>query len=219
MLRRFFATGIRASKESLRVLDEAMTIPKMPAFVRSTIGTNAADILRESGAIPGVLYGDDGKGNKEKILIAVPRSEVIRYINKLNVSLECTVFDLMLENQVVRVFPRQLQCHPTTEVPIALNFLRYNQVKGTRIEIPLEVYNLEKNVELKLGNLLNIPRKYIQVKAFGDIIPKTVLCNLEKLTFGKPLKVTDLELDLKAYKVDPLIMNSIIASIPTKKKV
>ena len=219
MLSRFFSSSIPTTKEVFHYLDKGAVIPKLPAIIRTTTGTNASNRLRSSGVIPGIVYGDDGKGNKEEILVGVPQNELIRYLNKYKVSLECTVFDLMVEDKTIRVFPRQLQCDPLTELPISLNFLRYDQVHGTNIEIPVETYNRDKNVELKLGNLLNTPLKYVSVKAFGNQIPSTIQCDLSKLVFGKPMKVRDLDIDSKSYQVNPAMLDVIVASIPKKKKV
>ncbi len=112
MLSRFFSSSIPTTKEVFHYLDKGAVIPKLPAIIRTTTGTNASNRLRSSGVIPGIVYGDDGKGNKEEILVGVPQNELIRYLNKYKVSLECTVFDLMVEDKTIRVFPRQLQCDP-----------------------------------------------------------------------------------------------------------
>ena len=60
-----------------------------------------------------MLYGDDGEGHKERVLIAVPTSEVDRFTTRLNLSLECTLFYLDVDGEKALVFPRQLSCHPS----------------------------------------------------------------------------------------------------------
>ena len=109
---RFFAKAV-TQREMFEVLDKKQTILTIPAFKREGDGSNYSKFLRENGAIPGVLYGSDGKGHDERVLIAVPTSEVDRFMTRLNLSFESTLFYLDVEGERTLVFPRQLSCHPS----------------------------------------------------------------------------------------------------------
>ena len=113
------ACGVRAfgkavtQKDIYATLSQQHSVLTIPAFKRESQGTNYSYYLRKNGAIPGVLYGDDGEGHKERVLIAVPTSEVDRFTTRLNLSLECTLFYLDVDGEKALVFPRQLSCHPS----------------------------------------------------------------------------------------------------------
>ena len=111
---RFFAKAVSQS-EIYQVLDKNHTIYTIPAFRRDRDGKNYSRFLRKNGAIPGVLYGPDGKGHDERVLVYVPMSEVDRFMTRLNLSFESTLFYLDVEGERTLVFPRQLSCHPGTE--------------------------------------------------------------------------------------------------------
>lgn len=110
---RFFARTVPQS-EIYRVLDDNHTIYTIPAFRRDRDGKNYSHFLRKNGAIPGVLYGPDGKGHDERVLIYVPAGEVDRFRTRLNLSFESTLFYLDVEGERTLVFPRQLSCHPSS---------------------------------------------------------------------------------------------------------
>ena len=101
-------------KSIFDTLNKSNIYPVIPAFRREKDGKNYSRFLRKNGAIPGVLYGSDGNGHDERILIAVPASEVDRFTKRLSLALECTLFELDLEGERILCFPRQLSCHPCT---------------------------------------------------------------------------------------------------------
>lgn len=101
-------------KSIFDTLNKSNIYPVIPAFRREKDGKNYSRFLRKNGAIPGVLYGSDGNGHDERILIAVPASEVDRFTKRLSLALECTLFELDLEGERILCFPRQLSCHPRT---------------------------------------------------------------------------------------------------------
>ena len=109
---RCFAKAV-TQREIFEVLNKKQTILTIPAFKREGDGSNYSKFLRENGAIPGVLYGPDGKGHDERVLIAVPTSEVDRFMTRLNLSFESTLFYLDVEGERTLVFPRHLSCHPS----------------------------------------------------------------------------------------------------------
>ena len=108
---RFFTNAV-TQREIFDTLEKEYTIHTIPAFRREGDGKNYSRFLRKNGAIPGVLYGPDGKGHDERVLVYVPTSEVDRFMTRLNLSFESTLFYLDVEGERTLVFPRQLSCHP-----------------------------------------------------------------------------------------------------------
>ena len=82
------------------VLVENHTIYTIPAFQRDRDGKNYSRFLRKNGAIPGVLYGPDGKGHDERALFYVSMNEVNRFMTRLILSFESTLSYLDIEGNV-----------------------------------------------------------------------------------------------------------------------
>ena len=118
---RSFAKAVSQS-EIYQVLDKNHTIYTIPAFRRDRDGKNYSRFLRKNGAIPGVLYGPDGKGHDERVLVYVPMSEVDRFMTRLNLSFESTLFYLDVEGERTLVFPRQLSCHPSSSFVVKVRY-------------------------------------------------------------------------------------------------
>ena len=108
---RGFAKAV-TQKSIYDTLNQNHVILTIHGFKRDQDGKNYSRKLRANGAIPGVLYGPDGKGNNERVLVAVPTSEVDRFRKRLNLSFESTLFYLDVDGEKTLVFPRQLSCHP-----------------------------------------------------------------------------------------------------------
>ena len=110
----------------------------------------------KNGAIP-LYYMVQMARDKMHALVYVQMSEVDRFMTRLNLSFESTLFYLDVEGERTLVFPRQLSCHPSSSfvvkvrysygAPESLNFIRMNFIKGTVVQIPIRYYNKDKNKE------------------------------------------------------------------------
>lgn len=226
---RGFAKAV-TQKSIYDILNKNHTILTIPAFRRDKDGSHYSKMLRANGAIPGILYGSDGKGNDKKVLIAVPTSEVDRFRKRLNLSFENTLFYLDVEGEKTLVFPRQLSCHPgiviciisfiVTERPENLNFIRMDTQKGTVVQIPIHYYNHDKNKEIKLGGFLSTATRFVDVRVNGNCryVPPFINCNIENLTHKRAFGVNDLEIDRNIFKPHPKMYNRVFASIAGKVK-
>ena len=230
------ASGLRLFSKSVTMksifdtLNSNHIYPVIPAIRRDRDGTNYSRFLRKNGAIPGVLYGSDGNGNDERILIAVPTNEVDRFIKRLNLSLECTLFHLDLEGERILCFPRQLSWHPgsvllvqlcvVTDRPENLNFIRLNQKTGTYVKIPIRYYNHQKNKEIKMGGFLSTATRFLDVRVKGNVtyVPPYINCNLENLTHKRAFGVDDLDFDRTKFSPHPKMFKRVFASISGKVK-
>ena len=117
---RFFAKAV-SQNEIYLVLVENHTIYTISAFQRDRDGKNYNRFLQEwSNSF--VLYGPDGKGHDERVLVYVPMSEVDRFMTRLNLSFESTLFYLDVEGERTLVFPRQLSCHPSSSFVVKVRY-------------------------------------------------------------------------------------------------
>eukprot|EP00596_Hydrurales_sp_CCMP1899_P010868 CAMPEP_0119043050 /NCGR_PEP_ID=MMETSP1177-20130426/16950_1 /TAXON_ID=2985 /ORGANISM="Ochromonas sp, Strain CCMP1899" /LENGTH=149 /DNA_ID=CAMNT_0007010291 /DNA_START=306 /DNA_END=758 /DNA_ORIENTATION=+ len=94
-------------------------------------------------------------------MIYVHLRDIEREIRARKTSLECTVFNLKLDDDTEHlVTPRQLQIHPLSDAPISLNFLKWNP--KIRMRIPLKYINADQSVDLRRGCFLMPINKYVE---------------------------------------------------------
>lgn len=190
--------------KAVQVFDKLNLRPIIPIWKRNKTGTNYSNLLRLGGAIPGILYGN----KKPKINIAMPQNEIIRYFEKLPISLENTLFDLLIDNTKELAIPRDLCCNPVTEIPLSLNFMRHDPERGSHVFIPIRYYNIEKNDEIRQYGYVYSIHRYFECYAYGEYIPPEILCDVTNFKIGKHIKARDLDLPdniepvNRFYKVD-----------------
>ena len=95
-----------------------------------------------------------------------------------------------------------------------------NKLKGTRAQIPIHYYNMEKNLEIKLGGFLSTATRFLDVRVKGNVTygPPFINCNVENLTHKRAFGVDDLDFDREALVPHPKMYNRIFASISGKVK-
>jgi len=147
---------------SAGALPERITLD---ALVRPRMKTRQNQKMRDSGRIPGVLYGKDQNGRVLKQLISVETKALSREIRSRGVTLENTVFELNVMDEdgtetKHAVAPRQLTRNPLTDLPMSCNFLKY--WSGARMRIPLNFINQDQSVALKRGCFLLRVNRFIE---------------------------------------------------------
>ena len=75
----------------------------------------------KNGAIP-LYYMAQMARDKMHALVYVQMSEVDRFMTRLNLSFESTLFYLDVEGERTLVFPRQLSCHPSSSFVVKVRY-------------------------------------------------------------------------------------------------
>lgn len=160
----------------------------LKAIKRETATAGQLSKLRESGFIPAILYG--GKDPNAKISV---EKKLIK--NILNAeSFLSTVLDLDLDGNKLKVIPRDVSYNVISDEPIHIDFMRV--VAGTKIvlEIPVKFINEENCPGLKVGGVLNIVRRKIELKCPADKIPEEIIIDLQGLEIGTSIKISFVKL-------------------------
>jgi len=168
--------------------------PQLTAEVRSPVlvGSSKMRRLRESGLVPGVIYGVDEDQNVVKIMVTVDEKSVLTEMRVKGKSLESTIYELHVKSgdsgvaQKHLVTPRQLQVNPITEKPISINFIKY--WPGTRMRIPIEFVNADQCVDLRRGSFLVRVNKFVECVCDMDI-PKSLVLDLASAQKGDVLRL------------------------------
>ena len=160
----------------------------LKATKRETVTSGQLNKLREDGFIPAILYG--GKDPNAKI--SVEKKIVKNILN--SESFLSTMFELDLDGSKLNVIPRDVAYNVISDEPIHIDFMRV--VAGTKIvlEIPVKFINNDDCPGLKVGGVLNIVRRKIELKCPADNIPEEIIIDLKGLEIGTSIKISFVKL-------------------------
>ena len=169
----------------------------LKATKRETATSGQLNKLRDSGFIPGILYG--GKDPNAKI--SIDKKLIKNILN--SESFLSSVLDLDLDGDKFKVIPRDVAYNVISDEPIHIDFMRV--VPGTKIilEIPVKFINNSDCPGLKVGGVLNIVRRKVELKCPAENIPEEIIVDLKGLEIGTSIKISSIKLP---ENVTPTIM-------------
>ena len=158
------------------------------ATIRNTKTKGQVNLLRQTGQVPGIIYG--GENPNEKITLS--KKEVTNLINKENFL--SNVISMNIDGNEQKVLPREISFDTVTDEPMHIDFLRI--VKGAKIilEIPVRFINHELSPGLKRGGVLNIVRRKVELRCPTENIPTELVVDLEGLDIGASIKISFIKL-------------------------
>ncbi len=158
------------------------------ATIRNTKSKGQIRTLRNSGNVPGIVYGGEIANEK----ISISKKEVKILIDKENFL--SNVISINLDGNEQRVLPRDITFDTISDEPIHIDFLRI--VDGAKIilEIPVKFINNELSPGLKRGGVLNIVRRSVELKCPTENIPTELVVDLDGLDIGSSIKISSINL-------------------------
>lgn len=163
-------------------------ISSISAKARELTGKGPARRLRDDGRIPAIVYGGVGGPVQLSLNLAEFRKEFRRpgFFTRL--------YDLNLDDDTVRVLPRDVQLHPVTDSPLHADFLRY--VKGAQIAVFVGVrFEGQEECEgLKRGGVINIVRHEVELLCPVELIPDALVIDIAALNIGDSVHISAIEL-------------------------
>lgn len=144
--------------------------------------------LRQSGQVPCVVYGDAkdpamGTVNQKALLKLHGRADF--YNN---------VLELKSGGETVLVLPKEVQYHPVSDAPLHIDFMRVSASSEIRLHIPVEFINADKSPAIKLGAILNIVQRTVEVWCSPLSIPDQFEIDLAGAQMGATFAVKDLKI-------------------------
>ncbi|HSM48986.1 MAG TPA: 50S ribosomal protein L25/general stress protein Ctc [Draconibacterium sp.] len=150
---------------------------------RNSLGKKEAKLLRSQELVPSVLYGAG-----EPVHFAVPFSELRQLVYTPHVYL----IDLDIDGTVYSAIVQDLQWHAVEEQALHVDFLRIEENKKIKINLPVKIVGLAKGI--KAGGKLKTNLRHLKVKALAKNLPDAIEVNVTKLGIGQSIKVGDLSL-------------------------
>ena len=160
----------------------------LKAIKRDTVTSGQLNKLRESGFIPAILYG--GKDPNAKI--SIEKKLVKNILN--SESFLSKVLELDVDGNKLKVIPRDIAYNVISDEPIHIDFMRV--VVGTKIvlDIPVKFINNDECPGLKVGGVLNIVRRKVELRCPADNIPEEIIIDLKGLEIGTSIKISFVKL-------------------------
>ena len=160
----------------------------LEASIRNTKSKGEVNSLRQKGEVPAIIYG----GTKENQKISLSKKKIKSLIEQENFL--SNIISLNINEQSIKVLPREVSYDTLTDDPIHIDFLRI--VKGAKIiiEIPVRFINNENSPGLKRGGVLNIVRRKIELKCATENVPNELVVDLEGLEIGTSIKISSISL-------------------------
>tara|TARA_Y100000022_G_scaffold143723_1_gene125490 strand:- start:592 stop:1323 length:732 start_codon:yes stop_codon:yes gene_type:complete len=161
----------------------------LEAIVRNNKSKGQLNAIRNSGNVPGIIYG--GKDQNQKV--SIPKKLLKALIEKENFL--SNIITLNVDGKPQNVLPREVKYHILTDEPTHVDFLRVLPGVKIKIEVPVNFINHEKSPGLKRGGVLNIVRRKVELKCPSEKIPESITLDLDGIDIGSSFKISSVTLD------------------------
>ncbi len=150
---------------------------------RSELGSRANKRLRETGAVPGVIYG-----HKEAVVpITLPKKELVGHLDH-----GAHVFDLSIDGKSEKVLVKDVQYDHLGQEVIHIDFARVRLDEKVQVTVPLELRGTPAG-EAEGGVLQQIISE-LEVECLVTDIPELIRHNVAEMALDSVLHVRDLKL-------------------------
>jgi large subunit ribosomal protein L25 len=155
---------------------------------REKVGTGGARATRNTGLIPGVLYG----GKRGAIPIEIKAKDVEMAIR--SGKFLSHMVELNHQGEKQPVIPRAIQFHPVTDKPIHVDLYRVEENAEIAIDVVVHFKNHEASPGIKRGGALNVVRHTVKLKVKANKIPEEIVVDLTGLDIGDSVHISSIPL-------------------------
>jgi large subunit ribosomal protein L25 len=155
---------------------------------RERTGTGGARATRNSGLIPGVLYG----GQRGAIAIEIKAKDVEMAIR--SGKFLSHMVELNHQGEKQPVIPRAIQFHPVTDKPIHVDLYRVEENAEIAIDVVVHFKNHADSPGLKRGGVLNVVRHTVKLKVKANNIPEEIVVDLTGKDIGDSIHISSITL-------------------------
>ena len=146
--------------------------------LRGALGKKDAKKLRNEEKVPCVLYGTE-----EPIHFQANAAEFRSVVYTPNVYL----IDLNIDGTIHKAIMQDIQFHPVAEQILHIDFLKIDEDKPVKIEVPVKVEGYAKG--MRAGGKMKLNLRRLKVKGLSKDIPDSIKINIDELELGQSVKV------------------------------
>ena len=156
-----------------------MNIATLNAKSRKGAGKGAARAIRREGLLPAVIYGD----KKEPVLIAISEKDFGLEMKKKG--FWTRQYEINVDGEKYRGICQDVQNDPVTDRLMHVDFLRISKDSEISIEVPVVFLHEDTCPGLKLGGVLNVVARTIEVICRPDDIPQSFEIDLANMNMNE----------------------------------
>jgi len=164
-----------------------MATASLNATIRNERGTGFARKLRQTGHVPGIIYGH----GREPQSLAVNTREVEKLLS--TISAGSTVIELSLDGATARTLIREIQRHPFKRHIIHIDFQELVAGEKVTVSVPLRFTGVADGVR-NSGGILEETMHQVHVRVDPSMIPDHIDVDVTPLTIGHSVHIADLQL-------------------------
>jgi large subunit ribosomal protein L25 len=156
--------------------------------IRKAQGTGASRRLRNTGRVPGIIYGSG-----DVVMIDLDHNELYHRLRQE--AFHASVLTLSVEGKKDSVLLRDFQMHPFRQQVLHIDFQRVDAKQKMHIKVPLHFLNEEIGPGVKLGGgkIMHVMNE-LDVTCLPKDLPAFIEVDLGKLELGQSVHVSDLKL-------------------------
>ncbi|MEL7004776.1 MAG: 50S ribosomal protein L25/general stress protein Ctc [Bacteroidota bacterium] len=171
-------------------------------YNRANLGKSESKRLRAEGNVPCVMYGGD-----EQVHFYAP----MHLFKELVYTNNAHFVNLNIEGKEIRAILQDIQFHPVSEIILHADFLQLFEGKKVKMNIPVHFVGNSPGVT-KGGTLIK-KRRGLEVYALPKDMPEYIEVSLDKLDFGRAIKVEEIE-EANFEILDTKIASVAVVEIP-----
>jgi large subunit ribosomal protein L25 len=166
----------------------------LEATVRDTFGKNEARRTRQSGRVPGVVYGGVSGATAQQTTPVAVDPKVLRRILHAGAN---TLITLRLTGQSdTPVIVKEFQLDPITHAVLHADFYRVAMDKAIQVTVPVALKGEPKGVKQQ-GGLVEFVRREIEVECLPGDIPESIEIDITELLVHQGVRVRDIATSTK----------------------
>ena len=155
---------------------------------RDTKKKSELNKLRSDGFVPGILYGDIEKN----ISLSIKKTTLDHFLKTTN--FKSKVVKISLEGKQFDVLPRDIEFDNLSNQPIHVDFQKLSSNTKVVVWIPVKFLNEETCPGLKMGGVLNIVRRKVELNCPADKIPSELVVDLAEKEIGETIRISAIKL-------------------------
>jgi large subunit ribosomal protein L25 len=173
---------------------------------RESVGRTGATELRNSGRIPGVLYG-----GTEQLHFSISEMD----FSKLRRQSETFQVNLELDGQTIPSVIQEIQQHPVSDRVTHIDLLQLIPGKAVKVALPVRVSGNSEGV--KAGGKLLLNYRKVRVSGFPETLPEAIELDITPLQIGGMIRVRDIKAE--GYKILEADASAIVSIQATRASI
>jgi large subunit ribosomal protein L25 len=163
---------------------------ELHAEVREDLGKGASRRLRRlADHVPAIIYG----GDKDPQPLTLIRKDLEKALE--NEAFYSHVLTINVGKDKQKAILKDLQRHPARESVMHADFLRVNENKAIKVNVPIHFINEEKSYGVKTqGGIVQHQETDIEVQCLPSKIPEYIEVDMLKVEIGQIIHLSDITL-------------------------